>query len=429
MKIDFKYGLNDSMPIYELLLYGLQWLAISISIIIILGQVVASLHYSNHIEQVNYLQKLFFVTGVSLLIQIIWGHGLPLIAGPATVLLISIAASHNSSLSGIYSSIMVGGGILFLLGITGLFGRLKELFTPRVVAAILILIAFSLTPTIIKLIIPPASKVMPVFNLSFAFMLVIGSFVASTVLKGIWKATLIIWAMIAGSIVYISLFGAGNIQDWGGDLPFISLFCNNVPIHFSLEAGVLISFLISFLALSVNDLGSIQALGALIQPDNFENRITRGIAITGLSNVLAGIFGVIGIVNFSISPGVIASTRCASRFTLLPTGIGTIMISFLPSLIMFMERIPPVVIGSMLIYIMCSQISAGLLVAFNSIEEFSFNDGLTMGFPLMLGIIISFLPSEALNSFPDFLKPIIGNGFVMGVIAVLLMEHFIFKEI
>ena len=46
----------------------------------------------------------------------------------------------------------------------------------------------------------------------------------------------------------------------------------------------------------------------------------------------------------------------------------------------------------------------------------------------MLSIIISFLSPEVLNSFPTILRPILGNGFVMGVVSVLIMEHLIFKK-
>ena len=59
-----------------------------------------------------------------------------------------------------------------------------------------------------------------------------------------------------------------------------------------------------------------------------KKRITRGITITGLGNILAGFFGVIGTVNFSLSPGVIVSTRCASKYTLVPTGLGLLLLSF-----------------------------------------------------------------------------------------------------
>lgn len=135
----------------------------------------------------------------------------------------------------------------------------------------------------------------------------------------------------------------------------------------------------------------------------------------------------IGQVNFSLSPGVIAATGCASRFTMVPAALGLFILSFLPTAIGFMGNIPSVVIGSVLLYIMTSQIAAGLMVAVSSTSEFKFESGLIIGLPLMLGIIISFYPPDVIASFPAALRPILGNGFVMGVLSVLVLEHIIFK--
>lgn len=85
----------------------------------------------------------------------------------------------------------------------------------------------------------------------------------------------------------------------------------------------------------------------------------------------------------------IASTGCASRFTLIPAALGLLMLSFLPVAIAFMDSIPSVIIGTVLIYVMCSQIAAGLLMAFGSME-FDFDSGLIIGLPIMLGIVVSF---------------------------------------
>ena len=89
--------------------------------------------------------------------------------------------------------------------------------------------------------------------------------------------------------------------------------------------------------------------------------------------------------------------------------------------------IPRVVIGSVLVYVMCSQISAGLMVAFSSVK-IGFDDGLIMGLPFMLGIVISFLPGEVLETFPVFLRPLLGNGFVVGVLAVFFLEHIVYRN-
>jgi xanthine/uracil permease len=125
---------------------------------------------------------------------------------------------------------------------------------------------------------------------------------------------------------------------------------------------------------------------------------------------------------------VIASTGCASRFTLIPAGVILLGMSFMPPVIAFMGGIPQAVVGSILLYIMCSQLAAGLIMATDTEGGFNFENGLVIGLPLMLSIIISFLPDSIVSTFPVILRPILGNGFVVGVLAVLIMEHLIFRE-
>jgi xanthine/uracil permease len=423
-----KYQLDDMPPLFELILLGLQWLAVTIPVIIIMGKVVAGLHFSDALAQIVYIQKLFFVVGISLLMQIFWGHRLPLIVGPATVLLVAIVASQGSGVGAIYSAIVISGIILTLLSITGLFGYLKQLFTPRVVATILMLIALTLSPTIVNMILNSTTTGMEFSNICFALTFVVLMFVANKFLAGIWKSTLVVWAIVIGSLLYLVMMPNYQWLSVNTNTAFLSSFFSNLNTNLTFEPGVLISFMVCFLALSINDLGSIQSVGGIIKPDNMPKRISRGIAVSGLSNVLSGFLGVIGQVNFSLSPGVIAATGNASRFTLIPTGLGLVIISFSPQVIAFMGSIPSTVVGATLVYLMCSQISAGLLVVFNASKNLKFEDGLVMGLPLMLSVIISILPAEALATFPTLARPIIGNGFVVGVLAVLLMEHVIYKE-
>ena len=426
-KLGLKYGLDEVPPLLELLFYGLQWLALTIPTIIIIGQVVAVLHFGNPGEQVVYVQKLFFLTGLIMLVQVLWGHRLPLVSGPAAVLLIGILAGQASGMSTIYTSIFIGGLVLAFLSISGLFAKLKNLFTTRVVATILLLIAFTLTPTIMNLILPaPGSSVSVLFNLCFALSLVLLMFAANKILTGLWKATLIIWAMLLGTLAYFWLSPA-LAAIVPGNYPWLASFMQNLTLDFSLEPGVLISFLICFIALSINDLGSIQSVGAMLNLKDMSQRITRGVTFTGLANMLSGFLGVIGTVNFSLSPGIIVSTKCASRFTMLPAAAGLIGLAFMPIAIAYMQSIPTVVIGIMMIYVMSSQVAAGLMMAFSA-KQFTFDDGLIIGLPIMLGIIISFIPTGVLSTMPLSLRPIIGNGFVVGVIAVMFLEHLVFRK-
>jgi len=125
-------------------------------------------------------------------------------------------------------------------------------------------------------------------------------FIAAKYSRGVWKSTLIFWAVIVGTLVYLFLFPMSPLPP--NDLPIFATFWQGLQPSFVFDPSIFISFLICYLALSVNDLGSIQAVDELLKPDNMPKRITRGVATTGLVNVLAGFLGVIGVVNFSVLP-------------------------------------------------------------------------------------------------------------------------------
>ena len=71
------------------------------------------------------------------------------------------------------------------------------------------------------------------------------------------------------------------------------------------------------------------------------------------------------------------------------------------------------IVGCVMLYILTSQIAAGLLLA-NQDRGFQFEDGLVIGLPVLLGTVISFLPTDVLTTFPVVLRPVLGNGFVVG---------------
>ena len=426
--IDLKHQLDEWPSFGELLLLGLQWLAISIPGIIIVGKVVGIIHDSAVVGQITYLQRMCFMVSIALFAQILWGHRLPLILGPSTVLLIGIISGRNYNADVIYTSIMIGGAALTALSLSGLFGYIQRLFTPRVVAVVLILIAFTLLPMILNLVTKPHRAVLAEANLIFSIILTGCMFLSYRLVGPLWRSTMILWAMIAGSTVYYLIFPFAINLEAIIDQRFAGFFLTGPITRWSLESGVLVSFLFCFFALSINDLGSIQSMQGILNPTGMSSRINRGITFTGVANIIAGFLGVIGPVNFSLSPGVIRATKSASRFALIPASILLCLISFSPLVINLLDNIPPAVIGSSLIYILSFQVSAGKDIAFHSKKDFSVQNILIIGIPTLLGTIIAFLPPSSFRLLPIFLQPIIGNGFVVGVLTVLILEHLILKK-
>jgi xanthine/uracil permease len=244
-------------------------------------------------------------------------------------------------------------------------------------------------------------------------------------LTGTWQSTVIVWAMFIGTGVYAVLFPDAVISAQSLRTPPAIEALTKWHFTFSFQPTVLISFLVCFLAVSINDLSSIQSMNRLLNLQDMDRRVSRGVTITGLANVLAGLMGVVGPVNYSLSPGVVMTTRCASRFTLLPTAAMIGILPFFPTAMQWVSMIPSVVIGCILLYVLASQVVAGLSVAFpeGRTASVSIQNGSVIGLPLLLGTMTAFLPDDVLASFPAIWRPILGNGFVVGIVVALLLEH------
>lgn len=419
-----KYELNDKPGLFPMLMYGLQWWIVSLPCVVIMGIIVSQLHYTDVAEQTFYLQKLFGIMGIAMIVQVLWGHRLPLIIGPASVLLIGILSTVSSGIAAVYTGIMIGGLVLTVLAYSGLLGKLQFVFTPRIVTVILILIAFTLTPVILKLVLGDTAHAL--FNLFFTLIMVLALVVGNKLLRGIWKSTTVLWGIVGGVLVYYLANGFPTLVSTGAGIMPEQATLFNFPLEF--ETGTILAFLFCYIALIVNELGSIQAVGHMLQADRMDRRTSRGVGIVGVTNVLSGMFGVIGPVDYSMSPGVISATGCASRYTLIPAGIGLILCAFFPSVVGILVTIPGVVMGAILLYLMATQLAAGLQMLVREKAITDFDNGVVVGLPLMVALLLSFAPEEVLNLIPSLFRPIVGNGFVMGVITVLIMEHLIFKK-
>ena len=414
--MDFKYALNDRPRWSHLLLYGVQWLLISIPVVL------TSTFIAPEGETIAFTQKLFGVMGILMVVQALFGHRLPLVAGPAAALLMGVISvtAQGCSQSAIYTSMMVGGVFITLIALSGVMSRLQRLFTPRIVISILLLISFTITKPIIGLVFSnPAHQ-----QLAFWFCIICTTMmaVANNLLRGVWKSTVVMWAMLLGSLVYYAVIGfPASITT---DTHSSSLFMQ----RFDLDWGVVLSFLFCYVALLINQVGSVQSLGGMVGADKMESRNKRGMILVGIGNILSGAVGVIGPVDYSLSPGIVASTRCASRYTVIPAGIAMVAIAFSPTIVGFLMSIPSPVMGTVLLFLMGTQLAAGFEMVRSTGSVTEFRHGMIIALPILFNIILTFAPAEAISSIPQIIRPIVGNGFVMGVIIILLLEYIFLRK-
>ena len=320
-----KYNVDDKLPFGAMALYGMQWFILAIAVVTTSVFVATG----TPAEKLFFAQKLFAVMGVTGLVQVLFGHRLPIVAGPAAVLLVGVlsAIGSGASSNSIYSSIAVGGALLLLLSFGGLLPYVQRLFSARSVIVILMLIALTLAPVIRDLIFPArASSEEHTFGLIFTFITLPLMVLMNGRLRGVAKSLTIPITLALGSVAYGVCFGYELNTATSASLS--TLFISG----FEFDLGVMIAFIICYIALLINDIGSVESLGAMLGSDKMESRLNRGIRLTGVMNIVAGALGVLGPVNFSMSPGVIASTRCASRYALIPSTLLLIVCALSPDL-------------------------------------------------------------------------------------------------
>ncbi len=404
------------------MLYGLQWFVLAIAV------VVTSLFIAvgSPAERVLYAQKVFALMGATTIIQALWGHRMPIVVGPAAVLLVGIITALTSqgeavNTNKIYTAVMVGGAAVTVLAAARVLSHLQRIFTPRIVVVILMLIAITLGPTIKNLIFPAAEVERHTFALWLTIAGVPAMALASHRLRGVLKSIIIPISLLVGCVIYYAIYGG-----------FGEVFARYTESEGSLlipqvefDGSMIVAFLLCYVALLINDVGSIQALGGMLSTPDTDKRCGRGVAITGIMNVVAGGLGIIGPVNYSMSPGVIASSSCASRYALIPAGAALIICAFVPSLIAVMSAIPNTVIGVILLYLMGTQLAAAFNMLITSKSVLSFDDALIIGLPVMVAMLFGAVPMDVV---PAVVRPILGNGFVMGVITVMLLEHILLKR-
>ncbi len=419
----FFYGLDERPPIGRALAYGLQWALIMFPSVTMLAAIAAEALPLGGSQRVFFFQRMLLLSGCCTLLQTLIGHRYPIQEGPSTALLLTFVALAPQGLATIQGGFLCGGLLLFAVGRLGWTGRLARYFTPNVVGVILLLIALTLIPHLV----PRVMGVSPghpagepaVFAASLLVILLIT--VLASRLRGFLQTTAIMLGIVLGT----AAFWAWGRADFTpiGRAAWFSLpeeLWAGVP-RFS-PSGV-ISSVLAYVAVAVNAVGSIHGVAGVVGPADVGRRTDRGLALTGLSGVAASALGVVGTVGFSTSPGVILVTRVASRYALTACGAVLIAAGLVSPLSALLAAVPPAVIGGALCVAMASQVGAAVAAITAGGRSLAGREYLVVGLPVLLGALVAAVPPRFFAGLPAVLGTIVGNGLVLGIVLVLLLEH------
>lgn len=425
-KPPYIYDLDDLPPLKYAVLYGLQWAVLMFPTLIIAAALSGKAFHMGPGEEVRFLQLTLLLSGLFTCLQSLWGHRYPVLEGPSSAVLLTVIVLAPHGLATIQGGTLFGGVLLMVLVATGQLKRVVRLATPNVVGVILMLIAFSLLPYLAASMAgvddAHPNGELPIFSTSLILTLVMAGL--AHWLSGIWKTVAILLGMLLGTVLFFIVDFPGwqsvSVADW---ISSPGLRSPSLPL---LRWPVLVAFSASYLAVVVNSLGSLQGIAGVTDDGRLPGAVARGIFLNGAEGICCGLLGVIGMVSYSISPGVVLANRVASRYATACGGIILMVAALVPKLAALFAMVPVPVVGAALCVAMGAQTGS----AFSAVSSggMTRRDCFVVGLPVLLGTIVGFLPSAMLQQAPFAFRIFMGNGLIVGIVVVLLLEHVVLRN-
>lgn len=425
-KPQYIYDIDEHPPLLYAVLYGLQWTVIMFPALIIISSLIGKAFHMDAVEEVRLLQLLLLVSGFFTALQSLWGHRLPVLDGPATALLLTFMVLAPYGIENIQGGMILGGALLICLVLTGQLKRIVVLATPNVIGVILMLIAFTLLPHLARSMAGvnashPDGEV-SVFFISLGLVILMAAF--SYWLTGVLKTVSLLLGIAAGALIFF-LLDLPDLQALKG-APWISTPHKWLVSKPAFYWPALMAFASSYLAVLINSLGSLYGIANLTDPGRLPSAISRGIFFNGVAGIVCGFLGIVGTVSYSMSPGVILANRVASRFAVTYCGIVLMIAAFVPKLSALLALVPPPVVGAALCVALGAQVGAGLAVV--SVDGLTSRDYFVVGLPILVGTLVGFLPAAFMASISASLRVFLGNGLIVGIFMVLLLEHVVMRK-
>ena len=432
--LDYKtlsWPLDSDPGAWRSLIFGLQWFAFGAANIAVIPIVLGPYLGLDQVGIAEYAQRMFFFIGLGSILQLYFGHRLPIIEGPAApwwVMIISVsgvAVSTGKSFdllrTDLVGAMLLCGLVLAMLGCTGVIGRVMKFFTPAVNGCVLILLCLQLSGTLVSGIV---GENLPGDGFSYLPVIVSLVVIAAVVVVAMkthsfLKSINILIGLIVGWSLYalISREAAEPIQpEKVFEVP--RLFAWGMP---TFDPGIAITgVLISFVLLA-NLLASLTAMSKATGEAMNGKEFDRGVVFNGVSNLLAGAGASVGTVPFAASTGLVKMSGVAARKPYLFFCLMMMVISFFPQVGAFIARIPHAV-GYAVLLAAFTQL---LVIGLHEMKKLELDqrDSFVIGLTILVGAGVAALPDTALAALPELARYIFGNALIVGIVICILMEH------
>ncbi|XP_057294063.1 solute carrier family 23 member 2-like isoform X1 [Hydractinia symbiolongicarpus] len=410
------YGVNENPPMFSAMLFGFQhYLTMFGSTVAVPFLLAPSLCIKdNPLAMCEILNTVFFVSGVATLLQTTFGCRLPIVQGATfafigpTIAILELkpfqcpvekrnstdrfTAIHDwkKGMREIQGAIIIASTLQVIIGFTGLIGYLMRFIGPLTIATTISLVGLSL----FRMTGEFAGKHWGLASVNVFFITLFSQMLKKRIkIFKLFPVALSLGASWMISII-ITLIKNGQLDNKGQADVMRQASWFKIPLpapwgyptfHLGSSIGMLAGVLVSIIESVGNYISCARMSGAPFPPSH---AINRGIAIEGLSCILAGLWGSgNGTTSYSENIAAIGVTKVASRRVIQFGAISIIFFSVFGKFGAFFTMIPVPIIGGMFWVLFGVIVSVGL----SSLEHAdlkSHRNLYVLGFSLFNGMVL-----------------------------------------
>ena len=437
------YGINDSPPMGETIILGFQhYLTMFGSTVAIPLLLAPALGITDPVQKGWLIATMFFVSGITTLLQTIWGNRLPIVQGGTfsflapTFAICGMAALANAGwevrMQHVQGAIIAGSLAEIIVGASGLVGRLLKFVGPITIAPTIALIGLSL----FKFGAPEAGRYWPIGGLTIFLIILFSQYLRNKhrtfELYPILLAIVTAWS-VSAICTALGIFPAGHPAHTSlANLKDAPWFRIPYPFQWGFPqfgAAAIVGMLAGYIASIVESIGDYYACARLSgAPIPDKKTINRGITFEGIGCFIAGIFGTgNGTTSYSENIGAIGLTRVGSRRVVQAGAVIMILLGTVSKFGALFTTIPQPIVGGMY----CAMFGMIAAVGLSNLQFVDLNSPrnlFILGFAFFMGLSVpEYFGQHPMQFEPIWLANIINTlgstGMAVGAFSALILDN------
>lgn len=411
-----------------------QWAIFMLTNIIAVPVVVGAAFHMSPAEISTFMQRMLLMTGAATLVQAFFGHRLPVMEGAAGMWwalfivlgAMSTPAGRGQLLQQLEMGLIIAGIILAILSFLPIIANVRNLFTPLVTGVYLILLVSQMSGSFFKSMLGiTAVNHLDGKIAGVCFIEVLVILLISLNAKGIWKSLGPFIGIATGWGLFhvFGLIETGKAYEPANWFELPEIFSWGKPEY---DFGIVLTSIITSIVLISNVIASILVVGMALDRKIQAKEYSKGIFGNGINLVLSGLFSVVGVVPLSVSAGFISTTGIKEKLPMMIGAVFIMLIGFFPYIGHFFSTLPLEVAYASLFIPFSQMMGFGIRDLMG--QEPTPRNLLVIGLSLMVGIGMMFMPPAAFAGVVPWLRNILANGLLVGLIICLLLEHVVFRQ-